>query len=717
MVRRPRFVESAEKPRALLAAFAEVPGPTATGVRAEQLLLGFSEDVDFDALTLKGASLTHIQRVGSARMMRVPVPEAGRGDSATAFRERLAAFRRALVRQLENDRYDVVFCLDLFSASTAAPLLREAQLVVDVADVPSLSFATRWPVADNDDTTRQAWDTAEKTALRAARLVMVPSRLAGRALSERTDPRLLRAAPRLVDTRRFRPPSVELALDEQRTVAVLGGRELRRAAATAELVQRLARRLPDARLLLVGHPDRGSTALTETLTETLSRRNLLERVVVVDIPTAGEAAQVLQTADLVVVPAGGPGDAWGIPHRVLEAMACERAVVVGGTEAAYKDAVADGIHLRIVDGSADDLARTVRELLSHDDTRRALARAGRKQSQGFDLAGRLPEIAQILQETTGIRFAVRLPPLDGETADSTPAAPPVRRASSVVVAVPPAAVSTEYSDGNRALPEARRTAARRTSSPPAAVEPVAGKGPGGGPPGRIPTTAAASASAASPVAPPRAPTLTSPSTATTSTGAAESVATSGRPAPLPMPLPVPLPVALRGPSAGSAPASLATASPDRQVPTPAAIGPPAARSVALSDPAARAPDSWSGDTTLEPASTTGLLDGARVKAALLQTTSGDAVRRPVAAARTAEGSSTKPRPSGGHGPRSVSLVIDAIEGDDDWSRDTVADASPLEQSTPSPRPQDKGQTHLPAAPASLFDVVSEPTAEDREPER
>jgi len=662
VVRRPGFVESAEKPRALLAAFAEVPGPTAAGVRAEQLLLGFSEDVELDALTLKGAALTHIQRVGAARMMRVPVPDVDR-DAAAAFHDRLATFRRALTRQLESDRYDVVLCLDLFAAATAAPLLKDARLVIDVADVPSSSFVARWPVEADDDGARQAWSAAEKTALRAARLLMVPSRMAGRALSERADPRRLRAAPRLVDTRQFVPPSMELALDDQRTVVVLGGREERRAVATADLLQRLARRLPDARLLLVGHPARASAVIADTL----ARRNLRERVVVVDVTTPAERAQALQAADVVVVPAGRAGDGWGLPHRVLEAMACERAVIVGGTEAAYKDAVAHGVHVRVVDGDADDLARAARDLLADDDARRALARAARKQALGFDLVGRLPEVAQLLQEATDVRFIARVPPLDdGGAPDAMPSGATPRRPLASVVAVPAAAVAAEYSEG-AAAPPPERPGGRRSTPPlpaPSTAEAPA-KGPGSSPAPVLPRALA----------------------------------------------PVPAPVALRPP------ALVPTPTPEKGATAAPAAAPAAVLSATDGAPGPPAPvDAWSGETVLDDGSGAriAVADVGRIKAALLHTTSGDTVR-PEAGAATVEAPPSGARPARPQMPRSMSLVSDVLDGEDDWSRDTLADASPVDASAPAP-------THelasgLPAPRPVILDGVGEPTAEDGEHDR
>ena len=63
--------------RALYAACERVPGPTSAGTRMAQLILGFGGQLEADALSLKSEELAHIQRLGTARMMRVPAPETG----------------------------------------------------------------------------------------------------------------------------------------------------------------------------------------------------------------------------------------------------------------------------------------------------------------------------------------------------------------------------------------------------------------------------------------------------------------------------------------------------------------------------------------------------------------------------------------------------------------------------------------------------------------
>ena len=629
--RRPTLAESSEKARALVCAFAAVPGPSAVGVRAEQVLLGFSETVDVDALTLKATHLTHIQRVGKARMLRVPVPDLVSGEHTAArgpFLERLSTFKRALQRQLEADSYNVVVALDLFAGGAAAEVLAgsnlgaSTKLVIEVPDVPSLSFAARYPVDADDVDMQKRWDVAERRALKAASMVLVPSRQAARVVSERTDPRLIRVVPRMVDTRVFQPPSVEIALDDVKTVAFLGGREGgARSLAVTATVKALLQQLPDARVLVLGTPSRAERQLVDEL----ARRGLMERVVPVDVSDQSELVQALAAAHVVVVPAGADGDVYGLPHRALEAMARGRAVVVTGAEAAYKDALQNNVHARVVavtgPGAADEIAAAVKGLVDDDAARGALARAGLRQAQKHDLAARLPDLGALLSEGSGVLFEAQLPPLEEVTGPASIARP------------------------STPLPPPPNTKPTTTTTKPAAKAPPKKK-------------------------------------------SAKSL--------LPQP-PTSLPLPTR---------------------------PPAAAFVS-DEGATGGADVWAGDTMLDPAiAAPSDPVPEKVKGAMLVTTSGSAE---AGAQTTAESSapraaktalapvlSTPTRSGGGAAPRSLLLAVDDGDGEDDWSRDTIADASPVvADPTRGPRTSEKPPLTHPPRSLLVEAGIGDMTAEDK----
>jgi glycosyltransferase involved in cell wall biosynthesis len=424
VARRPTFAESAEKPRVLVCAFAEVPGHTAASVRAEQLLLGFSQRADVDALSLKSKHLAHIQRVGAARMLRVPVPELRSGEVGAlgvSFLERLSVYRRALTRQLDNEHYDLVYALDLWSAAAAVRPLGGGRLVVDVADLPSRSWDARWLINPVDATTRAEWAQAERAALKAAALIVAPSRQAARIASESVDPRAIHIFPRVVDTRPFAPPTVELDLEDARTVAFLGGREGGgRTALLTSALKLLTARAAESRLLVVGGPGRGDV----TIQAALQHRALAGRTALVDVATPAELQAAISTADVVVVIADATSVA--VPHRVLEAMACGRAVVLAAPESACRDAVVPGQHVVVVPPDAPErIAETVCDLLDDTGLRGRLGKAAKKHAATLDLALRLPELALAVRAATGVVLDAHLGPLEDAATLPAPVAAPL----------------------------------------------------------------------------------------------------------------------------------------------------------------------------------------------------------------------------------------------------------------------------------------------------
>ncbi|MCC7073378.1 MAG: glycosyltransferase family 4 protein [Deltaproteobacteria bacterium] len=464
--------------RVLFCAFAEVPGPSATGARTAHWLsvLGHKE---IDALCLKGKKDAHIQRYGGARMMRVP------NTIDKAFLERLSTYQRALQRQLKGgDSYEMVWCADLFSASAAAPLLpKGTSLVVEIAEVPSLLSAARALVGDSAEEHSAKWLQQEKAAIRAAARVVVPSRHAAKLLSERVDARLLWMLPRCVDRAAFSPPSVEVSLDDDRRVLVFGGREGRRLRGAVSLAHALVSRLPESvQVGVLGAPG----PYDGELRALLDKRGLGDRVALVDADAPPAVAGALSLAKVVVVPSSAEDEAepFAMPHRALEAMACGRAVVVTGPDAAFREAGIPGEHF-LVAPARDPLraADVVVGLLGDDGRREALGRAAaRHVEKSADLMMRAEEVRERLAATLKVRLKVHRPRIDNPDTSSRSvsepqvASAPVPLGPALPAAQAPAtAVVTASLSGETApTPAAPADAAPRRAAPrpPAPLEPV-----------------------------------------------------------------------------------------------------------------------------------------------------------------------------------------------------------------------------------------------------
>jgi glycosyltransferase involved in cell wall biosynthesis len=396
-----------EKPHLLFSAFAEVPGPGSLGTRVYQLVSVFSDDFDVDGITLKGKDLSHIQRVGTARMLRVPV-------DGKPFLERLSSFQRALQRQLTGDSYQLVYCADIFSAQIAAAFKesRGYALVVEVNDLPAESYTRGYAIDAPTPALQATWKDIERQALRAADVIIAPSRNAARILSSYVDPRRVQILSRAVDLSVFHPAASEVQENARATVVVVGRRVIagERHAALA-ILSALAERLPESRARLVFA---GQSALGEdTVQQELVLSGLIGRVESLDIDSPVRLANALMEATVVVVPTKAEVgiEPFAVPHRALEAMACRRATVVTGDAAAFSETFVPSREAVVVDpGRPIDAANAVIRLLDSPAERQAIAIAGHARvSAQADLQKRMAEFAVIITEATGVRMQPRVP--------------------------------------------------------------------------------------------------------------------------------------------------------------------------------------------------------------------------------------------------------------------------------------------------------------------
>ncbi len=400
---------SREGPHVLFCAFAEVPGPSAAGVRTAQMMGAFGAGFDVDGLCLKGPEGAHIERLGSVRVMRVPVDN-------KPFLERLAAYRRALARQLAGDHYDVVWCAELFSGAVAASYQQAHgfSLLVDVDDVPSQSFARLYEVDPTDKQLRAEWAAGEKAALRGATVVLAPSRMAAKAFSTRLAPRVdarrIQVLPRAVDRSVFAPPTMELAFGEERTVLVLGGRDggplLPAALALLQAIGQRTER-EHVHLAFAGARPADDAPVRAALDEA----GLGERVKLVDVENAAGLAAALAEAHVVVVPSTAEVgvEPFAPPHRALSAMACRRPTILTGPPASFADMLVPGEDALVTDANDPAAAAAaVERLLDGPALRESIAQSGaRRVEQEADLVTRLGQAAALLSDLLGVALAPR----------------------------------------------------------------------------------------------------------------------------------------------------------------------------------------------------------------------------------------------------------------------------------------------------------------------
>jgi glycosyltransferase involved in cell wall biosynthesis len=348
-------------PRLLLTGFFGIPGPTRAGVQMHHVMRALSRHHDVDVLAVREPDQAHLERAGTARLLRVPLVEEG-------LRPRVEAFRRALRRQIEGADYDVVHFRDGWSGQVVLEL-REQHGYQAVFD------ATRAPVAEPplmDLALSAELGRCEEACLAQADHVLVPSALA-RDHVLKCRPRGVHVVPVGVDVDLFDwddlPPGPPMVLYAGAVEAGRGLRGLLRAMAT--VVQR-----SDASLVIAG---RTESAAARSLRDAAAELGVRERVELRG-DVAHEAMPELIAQSTVCVASSavelGAQPMAVVPTKILEYMACRRAVVAPrrGTVATVIEHDISGMLFK--PGDPMDLANKLLALLYDAEARERLAGTG-----------------------------------------------------------------------------------------------------------------------------------------------------------------------------------------------------------------------------------------------------------------------------------------------------------------------------------------------------
>jgi glycosyltransferase involved in cell wall biosynthesis len=348
-------------PRILLTGFFGIPGPTRAGVQMRHVLRALSRYHEVDVLAVREPDQAHLERMGTARILRVPLAEEG-------LRPRVEGFRRALRRQIEGADYDVVHFRDGWSGSVVLEMRAQHgyQTVFD---------ATRAPVAEPplmDLALSAELGRSEETCLAQADHVLVPSTLARDHVLRRRS-QGVHIVPVGVDVDLFDwdelPPGPPMLLYAGAVEAGRGLRGLLRAMAT--VAQR-----SDATLVIAG---RSAPAPARSLVDAAAGLGLADRV-----ELRGEVAheampELIAQATVCVAPSAAELIAQPmavVPTKILEYMACRRAVVAPrrGTVATVMEHDVSGALFQ--PGDPTDLAHKLLALLHDPEARERLAGTG-----------------------------------------------------------------------------------------------------------------------------------------------------------------------------------------------------------------------------------------------------------------------------------------------------------------------------------------------------
>lgn len=377
--------------RALYAASERVPGPTAAGMRMSQLVLSFCTQLEADGLSLKSEDLAHIQRLGTARMMRVPAPEAG-------FVERVSAFQRALKRQVEGDGYDLVHAADAWAGAVAAQHKETApdlKVITELAELPSQSLGERWPELQLEERLRQIVRRGETLVLQRSDLLVVPSVPAQKALVAAGAPaERVVVVPPGVDEQVFFASSVEVKLADGRfNVLYAGAPDVKRG---LPVFLSALKAMPAGVMgTLLRHRPREPEA-----EDAVAAAGLTDRVAWHDATTPQKLAQAFQGVDVVVLlPLLVPSTvhAGHVPRRLVEAMACRRAVIVSDTPG-VREVARDGQNALVVARDAKALKDAMVALFNDSALRNRLGQRAAETAGTHGWNGRLTAYRKMYQQ-------------------------------------------------------------------------------------------------------------------------------------------------------------------------------------------------------------------------------------------------------------------------------------------------------------------------------
>jgi glycosyltransferase involved in cell wall biosynthesis len=349
-------------PRVLLTGFCAVPGPRRAGVQMRHVIRSLTPFHTVDLLVVREGEQAYVERQGSVRVLRVPTHEAD-------LRAQIQSFQRALKRQLDGADYDVVHCRDSWSCM---PVL-EARSRLGYAVVYDL---TRSPLGETtmDAELDAQYGRDEEACILASDIVLAPTPASVKALQGRGKPERVLLSPPGVDVDRFDwdeatksgPPRILYtgSIDPGRGVRVL-------IRAMAAIVREV-----DARLVIAGPVI--APKFEQTLRDGIRELGLVDKVELLGPVDHDQLPALIATATVCVVPAAAgltTNAAVVFPTKILEYMACKRAIVAPRRDTVQLVAENAREALLFEPGDPVDLARKVLRLIGEPMLRDRIANA------------------------------------------------------------------------------------------------------------------------------------------------------------------------------------------------------------------------------------------------------------------------------------------------------------------------------------------------------
>ncbi|HET9627599.1 MAG TPA: glycosyltransferase family 4 protein [Kofleriaceae bacterium] len=356
-------------PRVLLTGFCAVPGPRRAGVQLRQVIRALTPMCSVDLLVVREGDQAYVERQGSVRVLRVPSHEADQ-------RAQIQSFQRALKRQLDGADYDVVHCRDSWAG---IPVL-EARARLGYAVVYDL---TRSPLGETtaDAELDAEYARDEDTCLAGADLVLAPTPAAVKALLAKARVGQARPGPRKPERVVLSPPGVDVDRfdwDDPPTggpprILYVGSIDPGRGVRVLVKAMSAIVREVDARLVIAGSM---APKFDQPLQGAIRELGLTDKVEVLGPIDHDQIPALIASATVCVVPAAAdltPSPTVVFPTKILEYMACKRAIVAPRRETLANVVENNREALLFEAGDPVDLARKVLRLLGEPMLRERLA--------------------------------------------------------------------------------------------------------------------------------------------------------------------------------------------------------------------------------------------------------------------------------------------------------------------------------------------------------
>lgn len=349
-------------PRVLITGFCAVPGPRRAGVQLRHVIRALTPHHSVDLLVVREGEQAYVERQGSVRVLRVPTHEADQ-------RTQIQSFQRALKRQLEGAEYDVVHCRDAWSG---IPVL-EARSRLGYAVVYDLARAPLGESALDPELDAQ-YGRDEEACLLAADMILAPTPHSVKALQGRGRPERVHLSPPGVDVDRF--DWDEATKSGPARILYAGSIDPGRGVRVAIRAMAAIVREVDARLVLAGPAV--NPKFEQALRDGIRELGLADKVDLVGPVDHDQLPALIATASVCVVPAAAdltPNPTVVFPTKLLEYMACRRAIVAPRRETVQMVVENNREALLFEPGDPIDLARKVLRLIGEPALRDKIAAA------------------------------------------------------------------------------------------------------------------------------------------------------------------------------------------------------------------------------------------------------------------------------------------------------------------------------------------------------